>query len=317
MAELLFIKLCLGIHFENEPDSLHKLICLYVADSLHEELSAIDNVYNKNSNGSLKDGGGSMSSVATTNGDLSGMYQNGGACSSTNSEAGFSSHSGSVANDPDEWISMGPKRRERIIRETDLRESVITDMFGGTVVSEVRKKGARNSCTMQRFFTMRIDIDRDTILSLKDALAASFVKEVIPGGGDKQQEITKLCYLSKLPETLILQLKLFVYNAKERAAQKLNKLVTFEEVLEIPTCCLSSSSRWAPSLQRSYKLFGVIYHHGLDANKGHYSAAIFHTGQRTWFQFDDAHVNKIELTNVLNPDINVKVPYLLIYRKFN
>ena len=280
-------------------------------------------MYNRSCSGSAKDGGSASSilSATTVNGDLSAVavqYQNGGACSSNNSEAGYSSQGG-AGGEVDEWISMGPRRRGRIMRETDLRESLVTDIFGGTIVSEVRKKGSRNSCTTQRFFTMRLDIDRESIRSLKDALVASFVKEVIPQSGSNKQELTKISYLNKLPETLILQLKLFVYNAKQRCAEKLNKLVTFEEVLEIPASCFAASSLRTSNQQRSscYKLFAVIYHHGQDANKGHYSAAIFHTGQKTWFQFDDAHVNKIELTNVLNPDINVKVPYLLIYRKFN
>jgi len=263
-----------------------------ILDSLHEELTAVRNVHSATE-------ANNTSETATDD----------------NPNESINGHEGNGVQEDsgDNWVSMGPKRREKIHREVSSTESIVTQLFGGQFVNEVRKRAQKPSCTTQRFFTLRLDIKDDQILTLNDALVKTFSKEVIEQ--NDSSEITQLSYLAKLPDILILQLKMFVYNAKENVVEKVNKLITFEDSLEIPASCFGENRSSMHVSQRRYKLFAVIYHHGQDANKGHYSASIFHTGQRMWISYNDAEVRKTEVKNVLKCDIKEKVPYLLIYRK--
>ena len=65
------------------------------------------------------------------------------------------------------------------------------------------------------------------------------------------------------------------------------KWVDFAVDLEIGREMLSLASKTKYTLkQRQYKLFGVVYHNGREATKGHYVADVYHTGR--WF-FTNLH----------------------------
>jgi ubiquitin carboxyl-terminal hydrolase 10 len=59
-----------------------------------------------------------------------------------------------------------------------------------------------------------------------------------------------------------------------------------------------------------YELRGMVLHHGISADGGHYTAEVKRGNK--WFRVDDNLVAEIKLTEVLNGDKN-RTPYLLLY----
>ena len=57
-----------------------------------------------------------------------------------------------------------------------------------------------------------------------------------------------------------------------------------------------------------YELTGVINHHGIGAEGGHYTAET--KRGRKWFKVDDNKVSEVRLNEVLHTD-NKRTPYLL------
>ena len=69
------------------------------------------------------------------------------------------------------------------------------------------------------------------------------------------------------------------------------KAVQLSVDLELPRELLSVASKSKyTAKQRQYKLFGVVYHNGREATKGHYVADVYHTGYATWLHCDDSTV---------------------------
>lgn len=68
------------------------------------------------------------------------------------------------------------------------------------------------------------------------------------------------------------------------------------------------------SVQRKYKLLGVVYHDGKEATKGHYVADIYHGGYNCWLRCDDSFIKEVPESNVVR-HVPPRVPYLLFYRR--
>ena len=96
--------------------------------------------------------------------------------------------------------------------------------------------------------------------------------------------------INKLPYVLILSLKRFKYN--ENNNFKLRQLITYP----IDNIKLK---------EKTYNLFGVIYHYG-SINSGHYVSAI--KKENKWILCDDNVISEIELKRVMNSNA-----YILFY----
>jgi ubiquitin carboxyl-terminal hydrolase 10 len=82
-----------------------------------------------------------------------------------------------------------------------------------------------------------------------------------------------------------------------------------------------------------YKLYGVIYHHGVTATGGHYTLDVLHPnassvaagpggfntprpGGEGWVRFDDESVRRLKVEEVFGKSpIEDRVAYLLFYRR--
>jgi len=118
---------------------------------------------------------------------------------------------------------------------------------------------------------------------------------------------------STLPPILILHLKRFIYD-KNGGLLKVDKKVNFKTDLIIELKWLSESAQNCTLEERTYKLFAVVYHHGIKATGGHYTADVFHIGMRSWLHFDDQTIYPIKQHDVLTHS-SKRTPYLLYYRQ--
>ncbi|OWF38010.1 ubiquitin carboxyl-terminal hydrolase 10-like [Mizuhopecten yessoensis] len=219
----------------------------------------------------------------------------------------------------DSWEQVGPKKRSALTRKAMFSKSPIADIFVGYMRSAVFKSAAKESATLQPFFTLQLDIQADTVHTVRDALEGLVLKESISGytctKTKLELEVAKKVTLEELPPVLVMHLKYFVFN-KDGGSQKLLKKIDYPIDLEITRDLLSPNVKSKLQLhQRSYKLFAVVFHHGkMATGGGHYTTTVFHPAINGWISLDDNSVKPVNLPFVLkyNPP---RVPYLLYYRR--
>lgn len=282
-------------HFKlgKQEDAEEFLTC--ILDGMHEEMSAAVTLLNKNDKAEpLEDG-----------------YTNGYAAGETDEDEEM------VA---DAWEQVGPKKKSVQTRRAEFAKSPIADIFAGMIRSVVYKALAKETATLQPFFTLQLDIQSEKVWTLKDALEGFVSKEQISGYNctktNTEVEVIKKLFLEELPPVLILHLKFFVYN-KDGGSQKLMKKVDYPVELEITKDFLSPTARSKLNQQqRSYKLFAVVYHHGKTSTGGHYTTSVFHPGINGWVNSDDSTIKTVFVRDVLKYTPQ-RVPYLLYYRRLD
>jgi len=220
----------------------------------------------------------------------------------------------------DDWQEVGAKGKSCVTRRVangGSMQTPIQSMALGMCRSSVKSESGDNSATLQPFYTLQLDIQDQTVQSVTDALAQNFANEKLDGficsKTKKEIDATRIQSLEELPSILILHLKRFVYDGQTGGVQKTMKQIEFGVDLEISKNILSAECRASPK-QRQYKLFGVVYHNGREATKGHYVTDIFHTGYGTWLHCDDSIVQPTAEQLVVAPSAT-STPYLLFYRR--
>jgi len=223
-------------------------------------------------------------------------------------------------DNPDDWQEVGAKGKGCVTRRVTNSSHVqtpIQSMALGMCRSSVKSETGDNSATLQPFYTLQLDIQDQAIQSVTDALGQNFANEKLDGficsKTKKEIDATRILSLEELPSILILHLKRFVYDGKTGGVQKIMKQIEFGVDLEISKSILSAECRASPK-QRQYKLFGVVYHNGREATKGHYVTDIYHTGYATWLHCDDSIVQPTAEQLVVTPSAS-STPYLLFYRR--
>ncbi|CAI6638349.1 ANM_collapsed_G0016360.mRNA.1.CDS.1 [Saccharomyces cerevisiae] len=71
---------------------------------------------------------------------------------------------------------------------------------------------------------------------------------------------------------------------------------------------------------RRYKLTGVIYHHGVSSDGGHYTADVYHSEHNKWYRIDDVNITELEDDDVLKGGEEAsdsRTAYILMYEKRN
>lgn len=100
-------------------------------------------------------------------------------------------------------------------------------------------------------------------------------------------------------------LERFFYSRKLSSTEKFNTPVQFPlEGLDITRFTTPNTKGC------TYDLVGVVNHHSLTANSGHYTAFCKHPFSGMWFKFNDASAEKIQEELVVSSDV-----YMLFYKQ--
>ncbi|KAG1145225.1 hypothetical protein G6F37_005662 [Rhizopus arrhizus] len=198
----------------------------------------------------------------------------------------------------DEWLEVGAKNKTSNLRTTGFDESPISKIFGGKVRSVLRCPGAKDSINLEPYQSLPLDIQPENVHSVEDAIANMTLPEIMhdytsPKG--LKVEATKQVYFEKLPSVLILHMKRFVFD-NVGGVQKLSKRVSYGSQLVIDPEWMVHVMRQAEPV--TYKLFGIVYHHGSSAGGGHYTCDIKRRNGE-WLHIDDTTITPVSEKDVL------------------
>ncbi|XP_054707677.1 ubiquitin carboxyl-terminal hydrolase 10-like [Uloborus diversus] len=223
---------------------------------------------------------------------------------------------GDVSEGEEEWQVIGSKHKGMVTRKVAEHKTPISDLLGGQIKSFLTTSGNKTSASIQPFFTLQLDIQSENVNSVAEALKEMTVKEPIQGYtcAKTKQEVEAYSHiaLQKLPPILILHLKRFVYN-KTGGCKKVMKKTDYPLQLELSKDLFSSDVKKNQRI-RTYNLFGVMYHDGEEAVKGHYISDVYNHGSQTWIRCDDRTVSAVTEAQVLSHS-PPRVPYLLFYQE--
>ncbi|KAJ7304688.1 hypothetical protein DFH08DRAFT_51150 [Mycena albidolilacea] len=213
----------------------------------------------------------------------------------------------------DGWLEVGRKNRTVVTRTVKSAESPITRIFGGRFRSTLRAPGQKDSVIVEDWRSLRLDIQRDGIHTIADALALISHPQTVqmshPSRPGIVVDASQQILIDALPPILILHVKRFCYDTAVGGVVKVGKRVAFGPELEVGNDVLVPTARKQPV---RYKLFGVVYHHGVSASGGHYTLDVLHptrfSGSATgtgseregWVRIDDELVND-ELVSDVRP----------------
>ncbi|XP_055890236.1 ubiquitin carboxyl-terminal hydrolase 10-like isoform X2 [Biomphalaria glabrata] len=234
---------------------------------------------------------------------------------------------GSVANDAsvtddeqqddsESWQKVGPKNHHVETNINDCGETPLSNIFAGLSRSCLTRESGKTSDTLDSFFTLKLDIQAENVHSVYDALLRLNSSEtVLDAEGGKVQGQRRM-FFDILPPVLIMHLKLFQYSNGN--GQKIQKKIDFDVDLTIPKETLSrvAKTKFLSQKSRTYKLFGVVNHHGIKMNDGHYTSDVYLPAVSGWLRFDDSEVITINEPQVLQYSER-RMPYLLFYRRMD
>ncbi|CCG83244.1 Predicted protein [Taphrina deformans PYCC 5710] len=205
-----------------------------------------------------------------------------------------SSRATSVDGSNDDWLEVGKKQRTAHTRSAVVTESPISRIFGGNMRSILRIGGAKDSVTLEPYQPLQLDIQSNGVRSIMDALSQLPEPEIISedwtNGNGMKVRATKQVFIESLPPVLILHLKRFFW-----------KQIGYPLILDIPSGAVSPGRR--STLKTKYKLFGVVYHHGLSASGGHYTVDVLRQDSQSWIHLDDTSIEPVDAK-----DVAVEVP---------
>lgn len=234
--------------------------------------------------------------------------------------------------DSNDWSEISSGRHVSK-RKVVVEPSPITRLFGGRFrsVLTVPKSKEQQSITLDPFRSILLDISLSNIETIEDALCNFNETEMLLYKVEAGNEVVakKQTFIDELPEILILHLKRFSYqnetppeqqqsNSLESdlpsfgSIEKVTKNVLYGLKLAVPPESLSTTLR--REHRNNYQLTAVIYHHGRNAEGGHYTCDVFRPG-RKWLRIDDTAVEAVEAECVLDMSERDKSAYILLYQR--
>ncbi|KAA8494033.1 Ubiquitin carboxyl-terminal hydrolase 10 [Porphyridium purpureum] len=224
-------------------------------------------------------------------------------------------HGRADAADVEGWEEVGRKGRGAVhIRSTAvLQQSAVTEIFGGVMRSELRWPNSKPSVTREPFMCLQLEIGDRKIRSLEDALQLYFEPETVEGYRSELTreavEARKHFMIESSPHVLIVHLKRFSYNPETLQPAKVSKRISYPERLTLSPTLFSTVRTSAQHGQnRSYRLFAVVIHHGVEVAGGHYTCDVFQGTE--WVACDDSRLSRASSDAVLK-----RQPYLLFYQQ--
>ncbi|KAI1624383.1 ubiquitin thiolesterase [Exophiala viscosa] len=229
------------------------------------------------------------------------------------SNSGRTTPVGSVSNLSEQadaesgWMEVGHKQKPSVTRSSGAiaSDSPITNIFGGKLRSELKVSGNKLSVTLEPYSPLQLDIGSPQVHNIVDALKGLTRPESMQGDfytpRGQKATATKQVFIDSLPPLLILHLKRFHYDSTTKRAEKIWKKVGYPLELEIPKEAFPLQARnkyIAHGGLPKYQLTGVIYHHGKNANGGHYTVDIRRQDGREWIRMDDTLLRRIRSEDV-------------------
>ncbi|RMZ92203.1 hypothetical protein DV736_g582, partial [Chaetothyriales sp. CBS 134916] len=233
--------------------------------------------------------------------------------SGTSTSSGRTSPVGSAASaqghaDNDSgWMEVGHKQKPAVTRSsgTIAADSPVTNIFGGKLRSELKVAGNRLSVTLEPYSPLQLDIGSPEVSNIIDALKGLTKPESMQGefqtSRGQRSTATKQVFIETLPPVLILHLKRFQYDHTTKRAEKIWKKVGYPLDLEIPKEILPIAVRNKLATHGGlprYRLAAVIYHHGKNANGGHYTVDIRRQDGKQWIRMDDTLIRRVSSEDV-------------------
>ncbi|KAJ3570230.1 hypothetical protein NP233_g4540 [Leucocoprinus birnbaumii] len=203
----------------------------------------------------------------------------------------------------DGWLEVGKKNRTIVTRTKD-------------------------SVLVEDWRSLRLDIQRDSIHTIQDALAHITHPQPIQMTHPSKPGITidasQRVLIDSLPPVLVLHVKRFCYDTTVGGVVKVMKQVRFDPELEIGSDMMAPSGKRAQPTK--YRLFGAIYHHGHSASGGHYTLDVLHPNRypgakirEGWVRIDDELVSDLRPEDVFDAwekeKDEMRNAYLLFYRR--
>ena len=204
----------------------------------------------------------------------------------------------------DEWeeVKKGGKTMKQTNSIKSFKTSILGEVFQGILKQDIIQKGSsKSNCQIEPFFTLHLDNEEPSIENMFEKF---FKKKQIEDSGDKYIQ----SFLEKCPNILIVNVKGFFYDKKNKTIVKIKKELIFGEKLIIKKEYVSPYLR---DKNIEYELIGIVVHKGNLATEGHYICYCKNNKDKTWFYLDDNKVIKV------SEDLLHKLrPYILFYKKF-
>ncbi|TCD68915.1 hypothetical protein EIP91_009466 [Steccherinum ochraceum] len=195
-------------------------------------------------------------------------------------------------------------------------KSLLADQFQGkqvygTLCSSCKTKSERDS----EFLEIEVNIDKNNA-KLEDRLNALLQPEDLSGDNkyfcsvcDGLKDAKRYTEFRELPPVLHVSLLRFVFDLQTMERKKSKNTISFPLTLDMNPYLGSKESRKIKEEDNAYKhnvyhLRGVLLHKGSSAYHGHYEAQVFDVQNKSWYQFNDEDVTKMDsLVSVLKPPI--------------
>jgi ubiquitin carboxyl-terminal hydrolase 10 len=212
-----------------------------------------------------------------------------------------------VAENDTEWSEVGRKQKPSVVRSsgTILTESPVTNIFGGKLRSELKIQGNKMSVTLEPYQPLQLDIGSHQVNNIIDALKGITTPESMQGDFQsvrgKVDRASKQVFIETLPPVLILHLKRFHYDNSTKRTEKIWKKIGYPLELEMPKEVFPQQVRTRMAAHGGfpkYRLTGVIYHHGKNANGGHYTVDLRRQDGNEWIRLDDTLIRRIRSEDV-------------------